>query len=211
MSGIRLLLIFRVHSKKLVTPRCKYLATRQGFVFAGNLDDVQMWRQQTKYGINGLLTTHLAKICSWHSFDEHLGANYSSRLNAHRNTWNEYFWRTVLIFLVRVCICGRCQKDRWASCIRCDQARSGGSELLFSAPGGSWSLSSSPWPETQHQTFSFLGAPQNILRMAGADEAELKEVLREWEEKKKPFLKQYCPLLSWKNEQDYFLLEITRK
>ena len=129
MSGMRLLLIFRVHSKKLVTPRCKYLATRQGFVFAGNLDDVQMWRQQTKYGINGLLTTHLAKICSWHSFDEHLGANYSSRLNAHRNTWNEYFWRTVLIFLVRVCICGRCQKDRWASCIRCDQARSGGSEL----------------------------------------------------------------------------------
>ena len=42
MSGIRLLLIFQVHSKKLVTPRCKYLATRQGFVFAGNLDDVQM-------------------------------------------------------------------------------------------------------------------------------------------------------------------------
>ena len=62
------------------------VATRQGFVFAGNLDDVRMWRQQTKYGINGLLTTHLAKICSWHSFDEHLGANYSSRLNAHRNT-----------------------------------------------------------------------------------------------------------------------------
>ena len=47
--------------------------------------------------------------------------------------------------------------------------------------------------------------------MAGADEAELKEVLREWEEKRKTFLKQYCPLLSWKNEQDSFLLEITRK
>ena len=36
--------------------------------------------------------------------------------------------------------------------------------------------------------FSFLAAPQNILRMAGADEAELKEVLREWEEKRKTFI-----------------------
>lgn len=42
MSGVLRLLIFRVNSKKLVTPRYKYLATRQGFVFAGNLDDVRM-------------------------------------------------------------------------------------------------------------------------------------------------------------------------
>ena len=37
-----LLLIFRVNSKKLVTPRDKYLATGLSFVFAGNLNDVRM-------------------------------------------------------------------------------------------------------------------------------------------------------------------------
>ena len=36
------------------------------------------------------------------------------------------------------------------------------------------------------RTFIFLAGPLNILRMAGADEAELREVLREWEEKRKP-------------------------
>ena len=66
-----LLLIFRVNSKKLVTPRDKYLATGLSFVFAGNLT-ISMtcgWRQrrqQTKYGIDNLLTTHLANLWLWH-------------------------------------------------------------------------------------------------------------------------------------------------
>ena len=36
------MLILSVNSKKLVTPRPRYLATRSSFVFAGNPDDVRM-------------------------------------------------------------------------------------------------------------------------------------------------------------------------